>query len=280
MKISKAVEMAVIDHGYRHIDCASVYGNEKEIGQAFDKIFSSKNISRKDMFVTSKLWNTDHHPDNVEIACRKTLNDLQLEYLDLYLVHWGVPFVHGDDIEPIGTDGIVKTEQISTQQTWKAMEALVDKGLVKSIGVANFTAPMIVDLLTYASFIPVINQIEIHPYNSQKDLVDYCHKKEIKITAYSPLGSYGDLQDRPISDEVVIKIAKLHNKTPAQVLIKWCIHRGLSVIPKSTNSERIAENIDVFALNLTDEDMEKLDALNKDQRYVDPSGWWGIPYFK
>ena len=278
-KVGAAVEAAITEYGYRHIDCASIYKNEPEIGQAFNKVFSSGKVAREDIFITSKLWNTEHHPDNVEAACRKTLADLQLDYLDLYLIHWGIAFAHSDDLEPV-RDGMVITEPVSMQDTWRAMENLVEKGLVKSIGVANFTAPMIVDLLTYAKVKPVMNQIEIHPYHSQSELVAYCQKQQIQVTAYSPLGSFVDLPAKPIKDQVVIDIATTHHKTPAQVLLRWSLQRGLIAIPKSVNLGHVAENIDVFDFKLSAAEMDQINNLNKDQRFIEPSGWWGVPYFK
>jgi diketogulonate reductase-like aldo/keto reductase len=279
-KVGLAVEKAVVNFGYRHIDCASIYGNEKEIGGAFKKVFSSKKISRNDLFITSKLWNTKHHPDNVEKACKKTLSDLRLDYLDLYLMHWGIAFASGNNLEPIGSNGMVKTQAVSIRETWQAMEKLVKKGLVKSIGVSNFTTMMLVDLLSYAKIRPTINQIEIHPYNSQQDLVDFCHKQKIQVTAYSPLGSSDINMHRPIDDKTIIEIAAQYKKTPAQILIRWSLQRNLIVIPKSTNLDRVAENINIFDFELSNEDIEKINKLNKNHRFVDPIEWWGIPYFK
>lgn len=273
-----AVEFALTSAGYTHIDCASIYGNEPEIGAAFSRVFKTGKAKREDVFITSKLWNTHHHPDHVEAACRKTLSDLQLEYLDLYLIHWGIAFEYGDDPEPV-RNGAATTEPVALYQTWQAMEQLVKKGLVKSIGVANYTAPMIVDLLSYAQIKPTMNQIEIHPYNSQRDLVEFCQKNHIQVTAYSPLGSVDAGKARPLQDPVILNLATKYDKSPAQLLIRWALQRGLVVIPKSITPERITENITVTDFVVSDQDMKSINKLNKNHRFVDPSEWWGIPYF-
>lgn len=273
--VGLAVKHAINKAGYRHIDCASIYGNEKQIGLVFGELLSSSKIQRRDLFVTSKLWNTDHNPKRVEKACRQTLKDLQLEYLDLYLMHWGVAFKPGRGLKPLGKDGVVITEAVSIQETWRAMEGLVKKGLVKSIGVANFTAVMLVDLLTYAKIKPVMNQVELHPYNSQTELIDFCRHHGMAVTAYSPLGR----GQRLLNDNVIKAIAKNHHKSPAQVVLNWGINRNIVVIPKSTHPKRIEENITVFDFKLTDGEVEKINGLNKNCRLVNPVGWWGIPYF-
>jgi diketogulonate reductase-like aldo/keto reductase len=279
-KVGDAVYYAVTEVGYRHIDCAAVYGNEKEIGAAFKKVFSENKVKREEVFVTSKLWNTEHDPALVENACRKTLADLQLEYLDLYLVHWGIAFPHGGDIEPMGDNGLVKTVPVPLLDTWRAMEKLVEKGLVKSIGVANYTAPLIVDLLAYAKIKPVMDQIEIHPYNSQEEMVEFCRKMGIAVTAYSPFGSRWDQSDKPISNPEIAKIAVNHKRTPAQVLIRWLNQRGIITIPKSVTPERISGNLDVFDFKLTESEMTTIAKLNRGYRFVNPIDWWGVPYFK
>ncbi|MCR4329417.1 MAG: aldo/keto reductase [Candidatus Roizmanbacteria bacterium] len=278
--VGRAVQYALVEANYKHIDCASIYKNEKEIGSALHGVFSKRKIKRSDIFITSKLWNTEHNPKNVEKACKQTLKDLRLDYLDLYLVHWGIAFVHGLLPEPLNVLGLAKTENVPMQDTWGAMENLVKKGLVKSVGVANFTAPMLLDLFTYARIKPAVNQIEIHPYNSQQALVEYCKKMKVAITAYSPLGSTGKIAEKPLSDPTVIRIAHSHKKTPAQVLIRWLLQREIIAIPKSTKTNRIDENSEVFDFALSAKEMKSIYSLNKNKRFVDPSMWWGVPYFQ
>ncbi|KKS79390.1 MAG: Aldehyde reductase [Candidatus Beckwithbacteria bacterium GW2011_GWA2_43_10] len=280
--VGLAVKYALTKAGYKHIDCASIYRNEKQIGKVLAELFSSTHIKRKSLFITSKLWNTDHSRKRVEIACRKTLKDLQLEYLDLYLMHWGIAFKPGRSLEPVSKNGMVVTEPVAIQETWAAMEKLVKKGLVKSIGVANFTTIMLVDLLTYAKIKPAMNQVEINPYNSQRELVDFCKHHKIALTAYSPLGNSSLVKSgvqKLLNDKAIKAIAKNHHKTPAQVVLNWNINRGVVVIPKSTHLRRIEENIKVFDFQLLGGEIEKINRLNKNNRLVNPVGWWGIPYF-
>lgn len=281
-EVGSTVKFAITEAGYKHIDCASIYGNEKEIGVALDEVFTSGKVKREDIFVTSKLWNTDHHPDNVLKACKQTLRDLRLDYLDLYLVHWAVAFVPGEDKEPLDKDGYTVRENVSIRETWQAMEQLVGSGLVKSIGIANFSTIALVDLLSYCKIKPVTNQIELHPYNSQEELLRFMEHENIVATAYSPLGTPGGLRTNDpvlLEDEVIKKIAQKHKVTPGQVLLKWGIQRNTSVIPKSITKERLIENMKSLQVNLTDEDIAEINSLNRNYRFVNPINWWGMPYF-
>src|SRR3989338_3251300 len=241
-QVGDSVEDALTKGGYRHIDCAAIYRNEKEIGQAFKNIFRNGEVKRDEVFITSKLWNTEHIKERVEAACRQTLSDLQLDYLDLYLMHWGIAVPDLQEHvnqrgEPLDENGVLLTVHIPIRETWEAMEDLIRKGMVRAIGVANFTGAMLVDLLSYAKIKPAVNQIELHPYNQQARLVEFCQRNDMAVTAYSPLGSPGNMKDRSgapilLDDPHIIDIAHAHHRSVAQVLIRWAIQRGTIVIPK------------------------------------------------
>ena len=271
--VGEAVRYALEDYGYTHIDCAAIYENEAEIGEALSSVFSRGSVKREDVFITSKLWNTEHDPTRVRHACEKTLKDLQLDYLDLYLMHWRI--AQNDTGEII---------DIPFEETWQAMEMLVETGLVRAIGVSNFTEDMLTSLLERVAIVPAMNQVEMHPYLPQESLRAFCHEKNIHITAYSPLGRPGQSnEDDPfpqlIAHPTVLTIADTHGKTPAQVLLRFGIDRGIVVIPKSTIPSRIAENINAISFTLSSGEIVQLLGLEIPYRYVEPSGWWGIPYF-
>ena len=293
-KVGQAVEHALSECGYSHIDCAAIYRNEKMIGQSLKNVFDEGKRKREEVFVTSKLWITEHRKEKVRKACETSLADLNLDYVDLYLMHWGIaamsveepnsPNRNGRLNEQLDTNGVLMTENVSIRETWEAMEELVNLGLVKTIGIANFTAPMLVDLISYAKIKPAVNQIELHPYLQQQELVEFCKYQDIAVTAYSPLGSPGNNfkeQSAPtlIEDETIVKIAHSHHKSPAQILIRWGIQRDTIVIPKSVTPERIKENIEVFDFELSQTDMQSISHMNKNFRFVNPYPWWKIPYF-
>src|SRR3989338_6413691 len=288
----EAVLRAISEYGYRHIDCAAIYRNEKEIGKAFKNIFENKIRRREDIFITSKLWNTEHRKSDVRKACEATLADLNLKYLDLYLMHWGVAIPPHDATpekplerftEQKDANGFLITEKVSIRETWEAMEELIKASLVKAIGVSNFTAPMLIDILSYAKIKPAINQVELHAYLQQSELLEFCKHNDIVMTAYSPLGSPGNFKEKGfpilIEDSAVKEIARAHDKSPAQILIRWGIQRKTVVIPKSVTPERIKENIDVFDFELSEAEMKIIAGLNRNLRFVNPYPWWKIPYY-
>lgn len=277
-EVYEAVKEA-IRLGYRHIDCASAYGNEAEIGQALSECFKEKLVTRDEMWITSKLWNDAHAPDDVGPALNKSLSDLQLSYLDLYLIHWpialkkGVPF-------PKSAGDMIPLDDLPISKTWEAMESMVDKGLCRHIGVSNFSVAKLRRLHDGARIKPEMNQIELHPYLQQAAMLDFCSKNKIHITAYSPLGSpdrpsFLKAEDEPIllEDSTIATIAERHNATPAQVLISWAIHRGTVVIPKSINSDRMKQNLDAVDVSLTKEDMEDIAGIDRNRRYIDGEFW-------
>lgn len=288
-----AVKHALTRTGYSHIDCAAIYKNQAEIGEALTRVFDSGARRREDVFITSKLWNTHHKAGKVRAACETSLTDLGLSYLDLYLMHWGVATLPADTrpeasineslAQRLDDQGRVVVEYVSIAETWAAMEELVHAGLVRAIGVANFTAPMLANLLATATIRPAVNQIETHPYLQQTALIDFCTREGITVTAYSPLGSPQSQvdPDAPVllTDPTIQAIAEAHSATPAQVLIRYTLERGLSVIPKSVSLERITGNADVFNWSLTNDERIQIDALERGMRVVDPSNLWKFPYF-
>ena len=272
--------------GYRHLDSACDYGNEKQVGEGIRRAMEEGLCTREELWVTSKLWNTYHHPDHVIMAMDQTLEDLGLDYLDLYLVHFPialefVPFetryppewVHDpDDDLPM-----MKPAAVPLQDTWRAMETLVDSGLARHIGVCNYGVSLMRDLINYARIAPAVLQIESHPYLTQEKLIRFCAEQDVAVTAFSPLGalSYLELGMAEQAESVlqkpdVIAIADRLGKTPAQVVLRWGVQRGTSIIPKTSKPERLVENAALFDFELTAADMAAISALNRNQRFNDP----------
>ncbi|KAF1960154.1 Aldo/keto reductase [Byssothecium circinans] len=268
-KAGKAVKIA-IKAGYRHLDCAPLYWNEAEIGKAL----TETNIPRSDLFITTKLWSSQH--SQVESALRKSLADLQVDYVDLYLVHWPIALPPNDpSASNFGKDDRTKHAQNwDFTNTWKEMEKLLDTGLVKAIGVANFSTVNLEKLLATAKVTPAVNQTELHPLLPQEKLNSFCKSHSIHQTVFGPLGGKGStLHSHP----VVLDIADKRKAAPAQIMLSWGVSRGWSVIPKSVTEERIKANLGVFELD--DGEMDRLNELSKKEgrRFNRPN--WGTVVF-
>ncbi len=265
-EVYQAVRWA-IKLGYKHIDCASVYGNQSEIGQALHDAFAEGDAKREELFITSKLWNDSHAIEDVRPALEQTLKDLQLEYLDLYLMHWPVAQRKGT-VMPQESEDWIPLEEIPLWTTWSAMEKLYNDGLCKAIGVSNFNTENLANLIKKTQVVPAVNQVESHPLLTQTDLLEFCRKNNIAMTAYAPLGgqkSDGSLLENP----TVMAIAQRLQCTPAQVLLAWQMQRGVIVIPKSTHEERIRENYASLVVELDAADITVLAGLNEDYRFFD-----------
>ncbi|UXI19769.1 lysine-specific histone demethylase [Sarcoptes scabiei] len=271
-KVYEAVKLA-IDIGYRHFDCAFVYGNENEVGQALKDSIDSGKVKREELFITSKLWNTYHQKDRVELCLKQTLKALQLDYLDLYLIHWPLGYQEGDVVFPRDSNGNVLVSDIDYLETWQGMESVKKQNLVKAIGVSNFNSKQLKRLMEHCEMKPVALQIECHPYLNQKRLIEFCKDRNIVVIAYSPLGS----PDRPfakpgepllLDDPKLLEIAERYRKSIAQILIRYQIQRGLAVLPKSITPDRIKQNFDVFDFRLSSEDIAIIDSFDRNYRFL------------
>ena len=241
-------------------------------------------MKRSDLFIVSKLWNSFHDHDRVEPICRKQLQDWGVDYFDLYIVHFPISLKYVDpaDRYPPGFtyDGKNVVEgKASIQETWTAMESLVEKGICRSIGISNMNAQLILDILRYAKIVPATLQIEHHPYLTQEQLVEFAQSKGIAVTAYSSFGPQSFLEldmkqakDTPLLMEhaTIKKIAEKHGKTPAQILLRWATQRNVAVIPKSNNQDRLAQNLDVTSFDLTKDELGGISGLNQNLRFNDP----------
>ncbi len=272
--------------GYRHLDSACDYGNEKQVGEGIKRAIDDGLCTREDLWVTSKLWNSFHAKEHVELALQKTLDDLQLEYLDLYLIHFPI----ASKYVPIETryppewianpDAKIPKMELAPVpliETWQGMEAVYEKGLARQIGVCNYNSGLLHDLMSYAKIKPSMLQIESHPYLTQEKLIRLAKQYNIDVTAFSPLGalSYLELDMAGAAESVIEQDAVKHaglrlGKTPAQIVLRWGIQRGTAIIPKTTRPERLIENLSIFDFELNEQEMVAISALNINRRFNDP----------
>jgi D-xylose reductase len=272
--------------GYRHLDSACDYGNEVEVGQGITRALTDGLCSREELTITSKLWNTYHSPEHVKPALEKILTDLNLDYLDSFLIHFPIAqaFVPFEEryppewfYDPEADNPTMKLVQVPLADTWRAMEDLVHQGLVKRIGVCNYNSGLLHDLMSYATIKPAELQIESHPYLTQEPLIRLAKNYGMAVTAFSPFGALSylelamaDADESVLTQEVITRAANKYNKTPAQIVLRWGLQRGCSVITKTTKTERLQENLDVFDFALADDEMAAISALNKNRRFNDP----------
>lgn len=248
-----------IEVGYKHVDGALYYDNEKQIGEGLQECFK-KGVKREDIFVTSKLWNTYHRPELVAEALETSLKDLQLDYVDLYLMHW--PFAQ----KPGTKEFDENIEDTPLLDTWKEIEKLYKAGKAKAIGVSNFNIDTLQEFIDKAEIKPAVNQVELHPYLPQQKLVDFCHANNIQVTAYCPLGI--NTKPKIFEDPIINEVAKKNNMTPSQVILSWNVQRNVIVIPKSVTPSRIEENFQIK--ELSKEDFDKINNITTRNRGVDP----------
>ncbi len=238
-QVEEAIESA-FRAGYRAVDTAAAYGNEEGVGRAV----AYSGIPREELFITSKLWNSDQGYDSTLKAFDDSLERLGMDYLDLYLIHWPKPQLR------------------KTAETWRALERLYEEGRVRAIGVSNFKPFHLDTLLQSANIVPAVNQIELHPMLTQLETRAYCHENDIAVESWSPLMHGGEL----LNNKTITGIANAHNKEPAQVVLRWHLQSGLIVIPKSVTPERIQSNINIFDFMLSEDEMDRINSLNRDQR--------------
>ena len=273
--VAEAVKFGA-EVGYRHFDCASVYGNEAEIGLSFESMLSS-GLERKDLWITSKVWNDKHGTEDVIASCKQSLSDLRLDYLDLYLVHWPFPNHHppGCDVSARNPHAVPYIHE-NYMRTWRAMEELVDRGWVRHIGTSNMTIPKMKLVLRDARIKPAVNEMELHPHFQQPKFFEYLRENGIEPIGYSPIGSPGRPErDRtpedtsPIDDPVIQLIAERLDIHPAVVCIKWAVQRGQTPIPFSANRRNILANLrGVVSEPLTPEDMLAIQGIDRNCRLI------------
>ena len=277
---------SAIAEGYRHLDSAADYGNEAEVGEGLQAALSDGLVRREDLWITSKLWNTFHRPEHVRAACERTLKDLRLSELDLYLIHFPIALQYVDFdtryppewiADPAAENPVMTPDAVPLSDTWGAMEELVHAGLVKEIGVCNYNTGLLHDLMAYSQIKPAMLQIESHPYLTQERLLRAAAQYDMAVTAFSPLGALSylelnmaDMGESVLEQAAVKEAAARVDRTSAQVVLRLGIQRGTAVIPKTSRVERLKENQLLFDFELNEAEMSAISALNRNRRFNDP----------
>lgn len=286
-EVTAATVVEAIRVGYRHLDCAADYGNEAEVGAGIRHAIAQGLVTREELWVTSKLWNTFHRKEHVQAACERSLSDLGLEYLDLYLVHFPIALKYVDFAtryppewfhDPTAEHPRMEPDAVPLHETWAAMEDLVRGGLAREIGVCNYNTALVHDLMATAKIRPAMLQIEAHPFLTQERLLRLARGYGLTVTAFSPLGaaSYLELGMSDVAESVlehpVVKAASARvGRSAAQVVLRWALQRGTAIIPKTSRPERLVENLSLFDFSLTEEEMLNLGKLNRNRRFNDPA---------
>ncbi len=264
-----------LEAGFRHFDCAERYGNERDVGRALQTGLTAGRIAREDIFVTTKLWNSNHRPERVEPAFEASLNRLGLKYLDLYLIHTPFAFQPGDNQDPRDEDGnILYDHDVTLLDTWRAMEALVDRGTCRAIGLSDVGLDELKPLCQSARIKPAVVQVEAHPYLPETELLDFCRETAIVFLAFAPLGH--GMRPGPLEDPVITAVAARVGKTPAQVLLAWGLQRGTAVLTTPKSTARARENFDISLL--PEDALEEINRIQTRQR-LNPVVKTGVPGF-
>jgi alcohol dehydrogenase (NADP+) len=273
--VTKSATTDALAAGFRHFDCAERYRNEREVGEALQEGFDMNGLARKDLFVTTKLWNSNHRPERVEPAFTASLDRLRLDYLDLYLIHTPFAFQPGDEQDPRDQNGnVLYDHNVTLLDTWRAMETLVDHGKCRAIGLSDITLNELLPIFESARIKPAVVQVESHPYLPEAQLLQFCKDNGIVFLAFAPLGH--GMRPGPLEDPVILAIAARVKKTPAQVLLAWAVQRGTAVLTTPRSSARAKENFDISAL--PEDALEQINRIQTRQR-LNPVVNTGVPGF-
>jgi alcohol dehydrogenase (NADP+) len=263
-ELTRTATRAALEAGYRHLDCAERYRNEVEIGEALQASYSRGGFSRQDVFITSKLWNTNHRPERVQPAFEGSLKRLGIDHMDLYLIHTPFAFRPGDDQDPRSASGdILYDSGVTLQETWSAMEGLVREGRTRAIGISDISLEKLAPLYDAASIKPAVIQVEVHPYLPQTELLEFCRVRGMVVLAFAPLGH--GIRPGPIEDPAVLSVAQQLGRTPAQVLLAWAVQRGTAMLTTPKSAERARENLAIAPL--PGDAFEAINRIEVRQRY-------------